>query len=125
MRRKKTGVLLGITILSLLAIGGVVLFSFIKKPKDIVKDAVLSSILGETTSISPTNSPSNYLDSLVKDTVNNTRTVISEKMAETQKNVITTIEKEVNNLTQSQIEALKLQICKGWGVITTYPTPSP
>lgn len=118
MKRQKSGLLLLLVIISLLAIGGVLFTGILKnKPKNDIKKDNNPTVLGENI-ISETTKlpPSTDINQIVSDTLQSTRETVSQKTAEIQKSVITNIEKEITNLTQSQIDTLKLQICRDWGL---------
>ncbi len=126
MKKQKTGILFFLTIISLLIIGGVVFVNFIKKPKiNTIENPAASSVLGESISSDNRELPFTGINNIVKETVNNTQSAVSEKIVEVQKSAIRTIEKEVSNLAQSQIDAFKLQLCRDWGIVKETPTPIP
>ncbi len=126
MKKQKTGILFFLAIISLLLIGGVVFINFMKKPKiDTNKNTNMPSVLGELTTSDNKELPLTSINNLMKETVNNTQSAVSEKIVEVQKNAIQTIEKEVSNLTQSQIDAFKLQLCRDWGIVKVTSTPNP
>lgn len=119
MKRQKSGLLLLLVIISLLAIGGILFTGILKnKPKNDIKKDNNPTVLGENIISETTKLPSSVdVDRLVSDVIQSTKDTVSQKTAEIQKSVITNIEKEITNLTQSQIDTLKLQICRDWGVV--------
>ncbi len=86
---------------------------------------VLGEFTGPTGEFSPT--PFN-INQFVQNSLQNTKETVlhtaTEKVTELEKTIINTINNEVANLSKSQIEALKLQICKDLGVITITPNPT-
>lgn len=94
------------------------------KPGNVKKET--SAVLGETSQskVEPTSVMSS-VDTFVQTTFQNTKEVVQQKAGEIQKTVMATVEKEVTSLTQSQVDALKQQICRDWGVITPSPSKNP
>ena len=71
------------------------------------------------------NTVKNTLQNSVQNTIQTTKDTVSEKVTEVKSEIIKTVEKEISDLTQSQVKTLQWQICKDWGVITVSPTPKP
>lgn len=99
--------------------------------KNIRNNNFTTRILGQTTTnLTPTPTLIN-INELFKKSLNKTKeTVINsatEKANEVEKTVINTVNKEISSLTQSQLENLKVQICRDLGVISPVPsiTPTP
>jgi hypothetical protein len=87
----------------------------------------LKGVLGEQSSIlqnaaSDIASPINLK---IQNTLDNAKVAVSEKTIEVEKMIISTLEKEVADFSKSQVDNLKLQICKDWGVISITPAQSP
>lgn len=124
MKSKQSAILFLIAVLSLTGIAAVVGMGIFKnKPKPIQKTED-ASVLGEAQSkISPTSSLD--FNRIVSDTYQNTKEAAKEKVQEVQKTVMSTVENEITTLTKSQVDAMKLQICRDWGVISISPTKSP
>ncbi|MCL4338464.1 hypothetical protein M1271_02145 [Patescibacteria group bacterium] len=127
MEKQKGKILLFLVMLSLLAIGAVMLTGFLKKnPSTNQKN--LSNVLGENTSeLTPTpifNNINNILQSNAQNAKDALSQTVTQKVTEIQKSITNTIEQEVTRLTQSQMDALKTQICRDWGVISPIPTQS-
>ena len=110
-RTSEIGVALALICLIILGaiLGGAILKNKSAEPK---KPSSGLMVLGDKSEI----------DSFVKNTLEDTKENLSVKAIEVQKNIVATLEKEVSQLTQSQIEAVKVQICRDWGVITPNPT---
>ena len=115
MKRTKTSILLLLAAVSLAAIGIVAVRGFLQKAPMLLKEK--TEVLGEAVKDDISEGISSTVNTLVQKTVNETKTVVSEKAVELEKQLLTTIEKEVSNLTAYQIQALKTQICTNWGVI--------
>ncbi len=116
--------LLVLSLVSLAAIGIVLvngIFRRAKSQKETKKTE--ANILGETISIIPTQAAS--FESFVQGALDNTTNIVSEKFTQVEQTVLKTVEKEITNLTQSQVDNLKLTICRDWGVITIAPTKNP
>lgn len=126
MKGQKSILLFILAIVSLIAIGGVFTTGILKrKPKPEIKKGESPSVLGEIVEPSITPTPALKVDQLVKSTFNEAKEEALQKAGEVQKVVVNTLEKEVGSLAQSQVEALKFQICRDWGVVKTSPSPSP
>ena len=95
------------------------------KPLEILKKIENKNILGEEISskISPTQAID--LNRFASDTLQNVKETAGQKVTEVQKTVLTTVEKEISTLAQSQVDALKLQICRDWGIVPISPTKTP
>lgn len=108
--KKKSGLLLLLSIVSLLGVGTIFLTGLLKNnPKNSTKkDSNNAAVLGEKTA---------DINRIVSDTLQSTKDTVSQKTAEVQKTIVNNIEKEVSNLAESQIETLKLQICRDWGLV--------
>ena len=125
MKNKASNVFLSLAVISLIGTGIVYATGFFKNKNN--NQTNRPTILGENTD--PGISPTSFINfqQIVQNTVQNTKDTVSQKMTEKisegQKTVVQTIEKEISKLTQSQIEALKLQICRDWGIIIISPTP--
>lgn len=127
MKGQKSAFLFLIAVISLIAIGVVIARGFLKKSPQ-TTNISLPEILGEQSQgeqeeLSPT--PIINLNKIISDNFQSTKEVAQQKIEEVQKTVITTVEKEISTLTQSQVEALKLQICRNWGVISVTPSKTP
>lgn len=108
MRKQQASLLLLLSIVSLLGVGTILVTGLLKnKPKSITTQNNNTSVLGEKTA---------DINRIVSDTIQGTKDTVSQKTTEVQKTIVNNIEKEVSNLAQSQIETLKLQICRDWGL---------
>lgn len=124
MKKHRSRLLLALVIISLLAIAFILLSGILTNStsKKDQNSANVPDILGETSFLNETPTPLFNLNQTVRNTFDNTKEIVTQKMVETQKNLVSSIEKEISTLTQSQIETLKFQICKDWGVIDVSPT---
>lgn len=131
MKKNKITILSTVAIGSLLIIGIVMATGVLKKKSGSwTKMNPAPEILGEFTQTGATFTPTPInVNQLVQDSWQSTKEVVlhtaSEKVTEIEKTVVNTVNKEITNLSQSQIDALKLQICRDLGVITTAPTKQP
>ncbi len=136
IKDKAPKILLGLTIISLMVLGFVFTTGLLKGfPKNLVKSDSEKSVLGEQESqpSTPTsfledfveNTVKNTVKNTVQNTIQNTKETVSEKVTEVKSEVIKTVEKEISDLTQSQVKSLQWQICKEWGVVSVSPTPKP
>ncbi len=116
-----------ITILSLIIITLVFIGGLLQKRKgNENNNSQDKSILGEQTGIIgsvPTTASS--LNVLVQNTLDNTKETVTKQVVEVEKTILKNIEKEVSDLTKSQIDTLKRQVCTDWGVITPLPSLTP
>lgn len=119
MKDQKSALRAFIAVVSLIAIAAVLASGFLKKKdNEGIKNETGNSILGETTESKEDGNPVLLnAEKFIGDTFQNTKEVAEEKVSEVQKTVIATVEKEVSELTKSQVESLKLQICRDWGVV--------
>lgn len=125
-KQQKSVLLAGLAIILLLAIGVIFIMSILKnRSKNEDKNKKDSTVLGETTTSEITPTPFVDVNQLLQSTYQTTKDTVSQKVVEVQKTIISDIEKEITNLTQSQVETLKLQICRDWGVVTIVPTKNP
>jgi hypothetical protein len=128
MKKKgqKSRLLFLLAVASLLTCGAIVTIGFWRNnPKNNQpKESTSPSVLGETAA-DITSKTATDVNNLVQNSIQNTKETLSQKATETQKTILQTLEKEISTLTQSQVEALKLQICRDWGVITVSPTVNP
>lgn len=114
-----------LAVISLIGIGGVYLNGLFKNNPKVSKKPENPNVLGENIDAQAT--PTSFLDinKFFQDTVKNTQDTASAKASEIQKSIVTTLEKEITALTQAQVDNLKLQICRDWGVISVTPTSKP
>ncbi|MBI3380166.1 hypothetical protein HY029_05415 [Candidatus Gottesmanbacteria bacterium] len=123
MKRQQASFLIIISIISLIGIGFVVARGILKNPPQIPFRKI--NVLGESiqSKIEPTSTLN--VDQFIRDAFQGTKEVAQQKAGEIQKSVMSTVEKEISTLTKSQVEALKLQICRDWGVISLIPSKTP
>lgn len=129
-QKKAPQILLPLAILFLVAIAAVVVAGIIKnKPKigNILPNA--NQILGQEIVTSPAITLTPFIQTIIANTLENTKDtatqIATEKIIEVKNSVIETVNKEVTKLSTSQVEALKYQICRDWGVTTISPTSNP
>lgn len=110
--------------ISLIGIGYIVFRSVTShKTVDEIKHNIASAVLGEKIAQSTIDGSKEIIADSLQSTVESSKVALSQKAIEIKDTVIESVQKEVGNLTQSQIEALKIQICKDLGVILS-PTPT-
>ena len=120
---KKRSLLLILAVISLIAIATIMLMGFLQKKK---ANPVSTSeqVLGEVAQSDNNPTPTSFLPDIVKNTLNNTQTIIentkntvTEKVVEVEKSILQSAKDQVNSLTQSQIKTIQTQICTDWGVL--------
>jgi chemotaxis protein CheY-P-specific phosphatase CheC len=125
MSQKKTAssVLFGLGIISLLTIAAVLISGIIKNRtnnQNQAKKDSASSVLGEIIEQQISAAPTK-IGQFLQEPLEQTKEVVSQKITEVEKEIVTNIQKEMTSLTASQIETVKLQICRDLGVITPAP----
>jgi hypothetical protein len=125
MKTVSSKILLALAIISLLILGGVFIKGSIQDKKR--PGADLKEVLGEQSSIlqSAATDLASPINSKIQNSIDSAKNVVSGKTVEVEKMIITTLEKEVADFSKNQVDNLKLQICKDWGVILITPTQSP
>ena len=120
---KKRSLLLILAVISLIAIATIMLMGFLQTKK---ANPVSTSeqVLGEVAQSDNNPTPTSFLPDIVKNTLNNTQTIIentkntvTEKVVEVEKNILQSAKDQVNTMTQTQIKAIQTQICTDWGVL--------
>ncbi|OGG25704.1 hypothetical protein A2960_05110 [Candidatus Gottesmanbacteria bacterium RIFCSPLOWO2_01_FULL_39_12b] len=127
MSKRTQKVALALVIISLLTIGAVLSSGLLKNQKTTQNQTEGKglNVLGEVAQSQIIPSLSSNMNKLVENTLQNTKELVSEKTVEVKTNIMQTLEKEVNNFTQSQVESIKMQICREWGVVQITPSKSP
>ena len=127
MSKRTQKVALALVIISLLTIGAVLSSGLLKNQKTTQNQTEGKglNVLGEVAQSQIIPSLSSNMNKLVENTLQNTKELVSEKTVEVKTNIMQTLEKEVNNFTQSQVERIKMQICREWGVVQITPSKSP
>lgn len=93
-----------------------------KSRPGIIQDGTL--VLGESIQSLDELNVNNPVNQFVQNTMEGARESISLKAADLEKSIVASVEKEIANITKSQLDALKLQICRDWGVVSVSTTPS-
>ncbi len=129
MKNKKSAVMVAIAIICLCLIGAIFLKGWLKRQNNINTQKELGKILGEAVQFIPDTNPTSAFEKIIQDKIHSTfqetKETLTQKAVEVESAVVKLIEKEVSNLTASQVEALKVQICKDLGVIVITPTITP
>ena len=109
MKKQGTKLLLFLGLLSLITIAAVVTLKAVKE-RSIRKNAPvdITTVLGETVEFPLNPENKQKIDQVVQNTIQSTKETVSEKIVEVEKIVTETLEKEISNLTTSQVETLKL-----------------
>lgn len=127
MQSHKSPVLVILAVLSLLGLGGLLLVSIIKHPPSFQllpkKGGV--SVLGESEEPTSGPSPTSILNNFIQSTLNSTKSVVSEQIAQAEKAAIQTVQEQISTLTKTEVENFKTELCRSLGVITPVPTNKP
>lgn len=121
MKKPTASFFLLIAIICLSALGFLFARGTLKEWMDRKDKIVEGNILGEAVQ----DSISSPVNDFIQNTIDSTKESLTEKATEIEKNIIKNIENEVSNLTKSQVDTLKYQICRDLGVISVTPTPNP
>jgi hypothetical protein len=105
-----------LAILCLLGIGYVIV-------KDKIPTTSSTNVLGAVSD--KPKSMFGFFNNFVDDSLQNTKVNLSTKAVKLEKNIMTTVEAQAKDMADSQVKALKLQICTNWGVIPQTPSPQP
>lgn len=125
MKGQKSTLLFILTIISLLGIGGILLNGILKSKPEKVKTTSDQKVLGDAISSNIASTSTNDVNKFVQDTFQDTKEIVGQKAVEVQKTILNTVEKEVSSLAQSQVDNLKQQICRDWGIVSSSPTKTP
>ena len=129
MKGQKQKLLLLLTVVSLATIGIVLSKGFIaNRPKELKKES-LTNVLGEQLTNLKITPPGvadiqNFVQTTLENTLANTKETLSQKTVEVEQRILTQVQKEISNLSENQITALKTQICRDLGVLPSL-SPSP
>lgn len=86
------------------------------------KFTINPNILGSTIHLNTPQSSS--FSPFLQNSLDSAKGIATQKFVEIEKSVAQTLEKQVADLTKSQINAIQTQICRDWGVISPIPSPS-
>lgn len=129
MKRQKQTLAILLSIISLATIGIVLSKGFMaNRPKELKKES-LTNVLGEQLTNLKITPPvlsdiQDFVQTTLENTLTNTKEILSQKTVEVEQRILTNVQKEVINLSENQITALKTQICRDLGVLPSL-TPSP
>ena len=125
MKKKYSKILLGFSAICLLAIGGIFFSGLLKgKNSQDLKDQFHPEVLGEIVDSQIIPAAESGIKGIVRETWQNSREEVSQKVETVKTEIMQSIQKEVSSLTESQIDALKIQVCRDLGVLpSTTPTP--
>lgn len=112
--------------LSLLTIGIIFYAGYLKNKSQTTGQMVdFSKVLGESTRSQPVNSLPSTVNGYIKNTIEGAQNTLTEKTKEVETQVLTEVQKQLAEMTASQVLTLKTQICRDWGVISPQPTAAP
>ena len=119
MKSSNRLVLIPIALLCFFVIGYILI-----KENILNKNSAENTVLGGQTDSQP-RSMFGFLNGIVDDTVTSTKENLSGKAQDVEKSVMATVETEAKNLAESQVTALKYQICANWGIVPATPSTNP
>lgn len=126
MGKHFSNILKGLALVCLGAIIAIVGINYIKQlPTFDMRKAIATRVLGESTFQNLTESGQSGVKEIIQDTIDSSKVALASKAGEIEKSALTSLQNEAVSLTNSQLTALKLQICKDWGVITPSPVLTP
>lgn len=128
MKNRPPKILLIITVICLLGIGSIILKGLVSSKNSSKKiiDTNYPEVLGQTIETQLIPAAESGIKDIAKEVWDNSKEDVSEKIDTAKNDIMRSVQKEVTSLTQSQIDALKLQICRELGVLpTTTPAPKP
>ncbi len=127
MRKRSSKILLAVSIIFLLAIAGIIVSGVLKGRTNTKSESVdYPEVLGQAieSQIIPTAEES--VRGVVQEVWQNSKEEVGQKVETVKNEIMQSVQKEVSSLTQSQIDALKMQICRDLGVLPSVtPTPKP
>lgn len=124
MRNQGSKLFFALATISLVVFLGVIFVGSMKKASQIDLANQASKVLGAITNISG-QGENEGVKRKVQKVVEDTKETLSQKAIEVEKDILTKAEKEISDLTQAQIKAVKTDICRNWGVISPVPTLTP
>lgn len=127
MKRRSSKILLGLSAICLLAIGGIIFSGLLKgKNSQDSKNQFHPEVLGQIVDSQIIPTAESGVKGVVQEVWQNSKEEVSQKVETVKSEIMQSIQKEVNSLTESQIDALKIQVCRDLGVLPSIPpTPKP
>ncbi|KKS96351.1 MAG: hypothetical protein UV73_C0011G0023 [Candidatus Gottesmanbacteria bacterium GW2011_GWA2_43_14] len=123
MNKPKSGFLFLLAVISLTIIFGMVTLGAIKGKYAIkLQRAKGSFVLGVSDKL--TEAGKNQLENLMQGAVENASGTLTKKITETEESLKGKLESELSGLAKSQVDQIKLKICRDWG-INPQPTAAP
>lgn len=121
MKKKKQAsvILFLLAIFCLLAIGTILASGILNnktQQKEGAKRQIDTNVLGELIEPQITTATT-QINRFIQGPLQETKETLTQKLVETEKEIVNNIQKEITTLTQSQIDSLKIQICRDLGVI--------
>lgn len=127
MKKRSSKILLALSIICLLTIAGIIITGASKRKTNVgSKNIDYPEVLGQfiDSQIIPTVEDS--VRGIVSKVWQNSKEEVGKKMETVKNEIMQSIQKEASNLTESQIDALKIQVCRDLGVLPSItPTPKP
>jgi hypothetical protein len=127
MQKHSPKIFFGVAIMSLLILAGMFIKGFSQEKSAKQNKAVsINGVLGQQTNIlkDAASDIASPLNSAIQKSIDGAKETVSLKTVEVEKMVVSTLEKEVADFSKSQVDNLKFQICRDWGVLNLSPTPS-
>ena len=127
MKKRSSKILLAISVICLLAIAGMIISGLLKgRPDTKNNNTNYPEVLGQAIDAQIIPAAEDRVRGIVQEVWQNSKEEVSQKTETVKNEIIQSIQKEVNSLTQSQVDALKVQICRDLGVLPTVnPSPKP
>lgn len=125
MKTRSSKILLTVSIICLLVIAGIIIFGILKNRNN-TKNIDYPEILGRSIDSQIIPTAEDNVRGVAQQVWRNSKEEVSQRIETVKNEVVQSVQKEVSSLTQSQIETLKLQICRDLGVLPTItPAPKP
>lgn len=124
MKNQGSKLFFALATISLVVYLGVIFVGSMKKASQIDLAQQASRVLGVITNISG-QGENEGVKRRVQEAIEDTKQTLSQKAIEVEKDILTKAEKEISDLTQAQIKAVKTDICRNWGIISPIPTVTP
>ena len=110
-----------LAVLSLIIIAAIVALGTISgKYRFFLKKGEGSIVLGISDKLPFSQLSADNIENLLEESVSTTKEGVAQKLTEYEVKLKDSLQKEITDLTNSQIQAVKEKICRDWGVV---PTP--
>lgn len=127
MKKRSSKLLLAVSVICLLVIAGIIIFGLSKERSNANnKNADYPEVLGEAIDSQIIPAAEESVRGVVQEVWQNSKEEVSQKVETVKNEIMQSVQKEVSSLTESQVDALKVQICRDLGVLpSTTPTLKP